>query len=178
MKEPVSVLFSRRVRKRREADFEAWARGVTAAAQGFPGHVSASVLRVPGSGDYHVLYTFTDRSTLNAWLDSGERARWMAKVGEMTEAERGLQRMTGLETWFTLPGDDVPPRKPPPRWKMWLVTVAAIYPLILALFGVLAPRIADLPLPLRALIFPLVLVTLMTYAVMPLVSRLLRRWLA
>jgi antibiotic biosynthesis monooxygenase (ABM) superfamily enzyme len=34
-----------------------------------------------------------------------------------------------------------------------------------------------LPLPLRALTFPLVLLTLMTFVVMPVVTRFLRRWL-
>jgi antibiotic biosynthesis monooxygenase (ABM) superfamily enzyme len=34
-----------------------------------------------------------------------------------------------------------------------------------------------LPLPLRALVFPLVLLTLMTFVVMPVVTRVLRRWL-
>jgi antibiotic biosynthesis monooxygenase (ABM) superfamily enzyme len=36
---------------------------------------------------------------------------------------------------------------------------------------------AGLPFPLRALSFPLVLLTLMTFVVMPVVTRLLRRWL-
>jgi hypothetical protein len=41
-------------------------------------------------------------------------------------------RLTGLETWFRLPGGDVPTMKPPPRWKMWLVSIVAVYPLVLA----------------------------------------------
>lgn len=91
--------------------------------------------------------------------------------------ERSPQ-VTGLETWFRLPEVKVETMKPPPRWKMWLVTVAAIYSLILALFSLLSPLIAEWPLPLRALIFPLVLVTLMTYIVMPALTRVLRRWLS
>jgi antibiotic biosynthesis monooxygenase (ABM) superfamily enzyme len=39
------------------------------------------------------------------------------------------------------------------------------------------PRMVGLPLPLRALLFPLVLLTLMTFVVMPVVTRVLRRWL-
>lgn len=178
MDEPVSVLWSRRVKSGREADFETWAHGITAEARDFPGHLGASVLNVPGSSEYHVLYTFVDRLSLEAWLDSNERAGWMADVGELTEEEQDLQKVTGLETWFKLPGTRTATMKPPPRWKMWLVTVAAIYPLILALFSLLSPFIAGWPLPLRALIFPLVLVTLMTYIVMPAITRLLRRWLA
>jgi len=50
------------------------------------------------------------------------------------------------------------------------------YPLSL-LFQALVPHLNWLPVPLRALALPVVLVTLMTYAIMPFVTRLLRRWL-
>jgi antibiotic biosynthesis monooxygenase (ABM) superfamily enzyme len=176
--EHVTILWSRRVRGGREAEFETWAHGITAAARTFPGHLSTSVLNVPGTSDYHVLYTFADRPSLDTWLDSDQRASWMAQVERMTEEERPVQRVTGLETWFTLPRPGVATMKPPPRWKMWLVTVAAIYPLILALFSLLTPVIAEWPLPLRALAFPIVLVTLMTYVVMPTLTRALHRWLS
>jgi antibiotic biosynthesis monooxygenase (ABM) superfamily enzyme len=175
--EPVTVLYSRRVKPGREADFEAWARGIVAAARQFPGHLGASVLDAPGSHEYHILFSFADPRSLRAWLDSDERRRWLAGVGELLEADRGLQQLTGLETWFKLPGANVPTMKPPPRWKMWLVSVVAVYPLVLAFQALLVPRMTGLPLPLRALVFPLVLLTLMTFVVMPVVTRLLHRWL-
>jgi antibiotic biosynthesis monooxygenase (ABM) superfamily enzyme len=173
----VTVLYSRRVKPGREADFEAWARGIVAAARQFPGHLGASVLDAPGSREYHILFSFADRRSLRAWLDSEERRRWLARGGELLEADRGLQQLTGLETWFKLPGANVPTMKPPPRWKMWLVSIVAVYPLVLAFQALLVPRMAGLPLPLRALMFPLVLLTLMTFVVMPVVTRVLRRWL-
>jgi antibiotic biosynthesis monooxygenase (ABM) superfamily enzyme len=175
--DPVTVLYSRRVKPGREADFEAWARGIVAAARQFPGHLGASVLDAPGSREYHILFTFADRRSLRAWLDSEERRRWLARVGELLEADRGLQQLTGLETWFKLPGANVPTMTPPPRWKMWLVSLVAVYPLVLAFQVLVVPRMARLPLPLLALVFPLVLLTLMTFVVMPMVTRALRRWL-
>jgi uncharacterized protein len=175
--DPVTVLYSRRVKPGREADFEAWARGIVAAARQFPGHLGASVLDAPGSREYHILFTFADRRSLRAWLDSDERRRWLVRVGELLEADRGLQQLTGLETWFKLPGSNVPTMTPPPRWKMWLVSLIAVYPLVLAFQALVVPRMAWLPLPLRALVFPLVLLTLMTFVVMPMVTRALRRWL-
>ena len=175
--DPVTVLYSRRVKPGREADFEAWARGIVAAARQFPGHLGASVLDAPGSREYHILFTFADRRSLRAWLDSDERRRWLVRVGELLEADRGLQQLTGLETWFKLPGSNVPTMTPPPRWKMWLVSLVAVYPLVLAFQVLVVPRTARLPLPLRALVFPLVLLTLMTFVVMPMVTRALRRWL-
>jgi uncharacterized protein len=175
--DPVTVLYSRRVKPGREAAFEAWAHGIVAAARQFPGHLGASVLDAPGSREYHILFSFADRRSLRAWLDSPERHRWLARVDELLEADRGLQQLTGLETWFKLPGSNVPTMKPPPRWKMWLVSMVAVYPLVLALQVLVVPRMSGLPLPLIALVFPLVLLTLMTFVVMPVVTRLLRRWL-
>ena len=174
---PVTVLYSRRVKPGREAAFEAWAHGIVAASRQFPGHLGASVLDVPGSREYHILFSFADRKSLRAWLDSEERRRWLARVGELIEADQGLQQLTGLETWFKLPGSNVPTMKPPPRWKMWLVSIIAVYPLVLAFQALVVPRMAGLPFPLRALMFPLVLLTLMTFVVMPVVTRVLRRWL-
>jgi hypothetical protein len=171
------VLYSRRVKPGREADFEAWARGILAAARQFPGHLGASVLDAPGSRERHILFSFADRRSLRAWLDSDERRRWLARVEELLEADRGLQQLTGLETWFKLPGANVPTMKLPPRWKMWLVSIVAVYPLVLAVQVLVVPRMAGLPFPLRALLFPLVLLTLMTFVVMPVVTRLLRHWL-
>jgi len=175
--EPVTVLYSRRVKPGREGDFEVWAHGIVAASRQFPGHLAASVLDDPGSREYHILFSFTDRRSLRAWLDSEERRRWLAQVADLLEADQGLQQLTGLETWFELPGANGPTMKPPPRWKMWLVSIVAVYPLVLAFQALVVPRMAGLPFPLRALSFPLVLLTLMTFVVMPVVTRLLRRWL-
>jgi antibiotic biosynthesis monooxygenase (ABM) superfamily enzyme len=89
------VLYSRRVKPGREAAFKAWAHGVTAAARQFPGHLGASVLDAPDSRDYHILFTFADRKSLRAWLDSDERRQWLARVGELIEADRGPEARRG-----------------------------------------------------------------------------------
>lgn len=85
-----------------------------------------------------------------------------------------MQKTIGLEIWFELPGLDT--SRPPPRWKMWIVTVVMIHPLSLA-FQFLVPHLGWMPVPLRALALPVVLVTAMSLAIMPVVTRLLRRWL-
>jgi antibiotic biosynthesis monooxygenase (ABM) superfamily enzyme len=61
-------VFSRRVKPGRQADFHAWAHGVTAAAHQFPSHLGAAVPDVSGSRDYHTLYTFADRASLEPAL--------------------------------------------------------------------------------------------------------------
>jgi uncharacterized protein len=175
--DPVTAVFSRRVRPGHGAEFEDWAHGVIEAATRYPGHLGASVLHEPGSPSYHVVYKFTDRDRFRSWVESDERNRWLAKVERLTEDDPELQETTGLETWFDLPGPDGAPRRPPRRWKLWLVSLLAGYPLVVLFQWLLGPLIEDWPLPLRAALFPLVLLTMMTYVVMPMATRLLRRLL-
>jgi uncharacterized protein len=176
--DPVTAVFSRRVRPGREAEFEDWAHGVIAAATRWPGHLGASVLHEPDSPWYHLVYKFTDRDRFRAWVESEERDHWLGQVERLTEdTERELQETTGLETWFDLPGTAAAPRRPPPRWKMWMVSLVAVYPLVVLFQWVLAPRVERMPLLVKAALFPLVLLTLMTFVVMPLVTRVLRPWL-
>jgi antibiotic biosynthesis monooxygenase (ABM) superfamily enzyme len=88
-----------------------------------------------------------------------------------------VQQRTGLEAWFCVPGHAAQTIKPPPRWKQWLVSLAAVYPLVLLFQAFIAPRIKDWPVEAKSAVLPLCVLTLLTYVVMPPVSRLLRGWL-
>lgn len=128
-----------------------------------------------GSRDFHVVHQFDTRRDLRSWLDSDERRRWLRHARELAATRTAVQHRTGLETWFHVPSEAT--MRPPPRWKMWLISLVAVYPLTLAFQAFIVPLTASWPLPLRAAMFPLVLLTTMTYVVMPLVTRMLRRWL-
>ena len=93
----------------------------------------------------------------------------------MCEGDRKEQQLTGLETWFTLP--DKAPMKPPPRHKMALVTLLAVYPIVNLLNAFVIPHLTALHPMIRALVVCIAIVVLMTYMVMPLLTRLLFRWL-
>jgi antibiotic biosynthesis monooxygenase (ABM) superfamily enzyme len=156
-----------------EDEFEKWAHGINDAAARRPGHQGATWLRSEGTANrYYTVVNFTDQEHLRAWMDSAERGEWMHRLDGIAKQHR--HHATGLETWFSLPGEE---DDAPPRWKMALVTLLAVYPLSL-LFQVLAAPVAQKwPLPLRAATFPLIMVPLLTYAVMPGVSRTFRAFL-
>jgi antibiotic biosynthesis monooxygenase (ABM) superfamily enzyme len=157
----------------REAEFEAWAHDMTAAATRHEGHLGAAWLRpdAPG-GAYQVVVRFTSAELLEQWMSSEERAQHLAKLEGIATAES--LRKTGLETWFSLPGQSV---LPPPKWKMALVTLAAIYPLSILFNWLVVPSVKTWPLAAHAALFPLALVPLLTFLIMPRLSRLLRQWL-
>ena len=172
-REPVTAVFSRRVKPGREAEYAGLAEGVTTASAGFRGQLAATILH--DGRDYALVYTFESPDTLDAWLDSDIRRAFVVAADELAESHRRLQSKSGLETWFTLPGKAT--IKPPPRWKMWLVSFVVLYPLVVCFQEWLTPALKSWPLFLRSAIFPLVLLTTMTYVVMPVVTRMTRRWL-
>lgn len=67
--------------------------------------------------------------------------------------------------------------KRPPRYKLFLLTWLAIYPLITLILHLFAQPLNLLPLPIRTLVLTGVLVYLMTYWVMPRLMKLFRNWL-
>ena len=85
-----------------------------------------------------------------------------------------MTRSGGIEIPDRAPGVPGPPAR---RWKTWVVSLVGLYPLVLGFLGFIAPHVAQWPLPARAALMPLVLLTLMTYVIMPFLTRLMRWWL-
>ena len=172
--EPVTVTVARRVAPGMEPEFEQWYDGIIACAARFPGFLGAGILRPREAGqDWHVVYRFADRSALQRWEVSSERADWLDRAHTFAE-ETGVQRVSGLETWFSLPGRTAPA---PPKWKMAAVTLVAIIPLVLLMNVSVLPLLDGWPLIARTLIFSGTLTLLMTWVVMPRLTRLFRRFL-
>jgi hypothetical protein len=65
----------------------------------------------------------------------------------------------------------------PPRYKVFLLTWLAIYPLITGIFLLFGKQLSLLPVPIRTLLLTGVLVYLMTYIVMPWLMAAFHNWL-
>jgi uncharacterized protein len=167
---------TRRVKPGHEPFYEQFLAGIIAAASEFPGHLGVEVFRPQSaaSGEYRTVYRFDSEEHLRAWLDSDEHAAWLERAEPHVIGPMRTSFVTGLETWFTLPGHS---GSAPPPYKMALVTWITIFPLITAIVAITGPRLKDLPLVLRLAITTALTVPLMTWVVMPRVTRLLRGWL-
>jgi antibiotic biosynthesis monooxygenase (ABM) superfamily enzyme len=116
------------------------------------------------------------------WENSSIRNEWLQKGRELVDADPDVQKFTGLEFWFTpyfKKSSPSIPLSPPPRYKMVIVTIPVISILLLTL----VPQIHILtemlliPYPIRLTIALTITVILMTYLIMPLLTKLLRPWL-
>jgi antibiotic biosynthesis monooxygenase (ABM) superfamily enzyme len=174
---PVTAVASRRVKQGREQEFEEWASGILAAANEAPGYLGSEVLRPSDNEDddeYKIVFRFDHASNLRAWEVSDERHRWLRRAEPLVHEEK-VHVLTGLETWFTLPTK--PGEPAPPRYKMVIVSWLAIFPIVTLIFSVFGQWLNLLPMLLRTLVFTAVMVTLMTYVVMPRMTRLFSFWL-
>jgi antibiotic biosynthesis monooxygenase (ABM) superfamily enzyme len=174
---PVTVCVRQHVKRGREREFEAWLAGVGHAAAQFEGHQGLNVLRPSRSAspEYVYIFRFDSYAHLQRWETSPECHAWVQRPGELTEGKGTKQVLTGLEYWFTLPA--MPGLPPPPRYKMVLVTLLAIYPLSTLLTTMFSPWLLRLPPLPRGLTVSVALVLLMTYVVMPRLTRLFAHWL-
>ena len=174
---PVTTTVTRRVKPGHESFYEQFLEGIIAAASRFPGHLGVEVFRPESgsAGEYRVVYRFDTGEHLRAWLDSEERAAWLERAEPHVIGPMRTQFLTGLETWFTVPG--LPATPPPPPYKMALVTWMTIFPLITLVVIVLGPLLGRLAQVPGLAITTAVAVPIMTWLVMPRVTRLLRGWL-
>ncbi|HET7273226.1 MAG TPA: antibiotic biosynthesis monooxygenase [Rubrobacter sp.] len=173
---PVTAIASRRVKPGKEQEFEEWVSGILAAAAEYPGYLGSNVMRPsdPDDDEFQILFKFDHASNLKRWEKSSERQAWLRKVQPLVH-EENVRVLTGLETWFTLPSR--PGEPAPPRYKMAVVTWIAVFPLATAIFALTHPLLGGLPTVLRTLVFTLIMVTTMTYVVMPRMTRLFSFWL-
>ena len=171
--EPVTTVVFRTVRAGREGDFEAAARAANRTVKDAVGHRGVDVLAPPpGQRLYTVLLRFDSVETLRRWQESPEYAALLETMAPLCEPQRETRALTGMEGWIAVPG-----RAPPPRWKSVVVSFLAAYPTIAFLQAVVLPRFDFLPSAAQGLVLGLLMCIALTYAVMPLLTRALARWL-
>ena len=191
MGNPVTVAVRRETTPERSADAVAWIDEGLHLARNFNGCLGGGLMR-DADHDHvlHVIYTFRDEQALDEWERSVERQRWL-ELGESLVLDVRVQRRTGIEGWFDGPvltrqvnertgrARAIGVRSAPLRWKQACAIWLGMLPMNLLVGWLIsmAPWWIELPLPLRAVIQVSLLAPAMTFAVMPMVTRILRPWL-
>ena len=129
------------------------------------------------STTYTLVLRFDTLEHAQDWLQSAARKALVAEIEPHLQTSESIDIETGLEFWFRTP----PGTKPPSRFKQSLVTLAVLYPLTLILpplVGLSTAWSAWLSLgPVRTLITDALVVGLLSYVLMPRVTRWLSRWI-
>ena len=176
--EPVAVLTLRTVKPGFEEKFEAELHDFISRSLHTAGQLGVSVVRpVPESGshEYGIFRRFNNSDSRDRFYGSPLFQQWELTVAKLTEGGPHRQELSGLETWFTLPGQRAV--VPPPRWKMALVTVVAVWPVSMLVPWLLNPLTVKLHVLMQAFLVAVGIVILLTWVVMPVLVRILKPWL-
>jgi uncharacterized protein len=175
--EPITVVFNVEISASDEPQFKALMSNVIEAAKGFKGFRGKHFFYSKSSGkiNYNILMQFDNLKDLKHWEGSAVRQQFREKVNQLIGGTPSYHYLTGLESWFALGVNK--PIIPPPRYKIALLTWASAYCLLLIIFTIAGRYLSTLNMPLRVFIVSFVMVLAITYFVMPLLTRFLKRWL-
>lgn len=173
----VTTVVRRRVRHGREADYETWLARLQADAAHLDGFLGAEVHppRSTAERTYTSIFRFASLERRDAFQRSDLNQRALHDVVDLVEADPIWDTYTGLELWFTPPPGTIAPQ--PVRWRMALLLGTVVYLLVLIFGTIASATLGDLPSPLRLAIVIAVEITLMTYVLLPHLTRRLARWI-
>lgn len=171
----LTVVVARRIHAGREGEYESLMRDFVAWSLARPGHQGLHILRPPPEErDYTVVSRFSDEAARRAYTDSPEYRQWMTRLAPLTDGDPRIQELTGLEGLVTMPGHEL---QRSPTWKLAIATFLGVLPTSLFLEQVLLPRLSALPWVFRSTLFAAAMVAMLSWIIMPLVTRALHKWL-
>lgn len=173
----VTVVVSREVLGGRTSEYEDRLKKLLSDAASLPGYLGAAITRPTPGGKavFTSVFRFASVESLQAFEESDLRRQFLLDIAPLVAAPAQWQRMSGLEFWFTPPAGAVVPQ--PSRWRMCVVLIVVVYGLVLSIGSGVNWALADAPFPLRLLVTIGIEVPLMTYLLMPRITRWLARWI-
>jgi len=178
--EGATVVITHRIKEGKQALYEAWLDEIAPICKSAKGEIDWHIIRpIAGlTGTYTVILRFDTHENLENWMYSDVRKKLVDKVRPFLAKDDDFFIRSGLDFWFTPEGAKT---KLPVRWKQFLVTWSAIFPLSLLGPFVIIPLLHKSGMPqdryLDALCVTGVVVFLMVYVVMPRYTKLVHRWL-
>jgi hypothetical protein len=172
----ITIVVSRVVNPGHEQEYETWVKKLSEAARQAPGNTGVTILvPTPGkTGLHHVVMRFADEKSMHQWETSYIRQKLSHEADAFSRRSR--QEATGLETWFSIP--ECPELEAPPQWKMAIVTFLAVFVLSVVILKLLKWIIPNMNFYLESAIVAALLVSILTWIVMPFLSRyVFRKWL-
>ncbi|MEO1053337.1 MAG: antibiotic biosynthesis monooxygenase [Bacteroidota bacterium] len=172
-----TVVVSHFVKPGKEKAFEEALKRVIQKAKDYEGYEGIQTIQLSNKveNEYMLLVRFDTEPHYQTWAASATRRAWVQELKEYITRKSEVRCQEGLEFWFSLPHETAP--TPPKKWKMALLTWMVIYPSVLGLSTLVGFYLGSMPLFLRMLLVSIILVSLMTYIIMPKITSLFASWI-
>jgi len=114
---------------------------------------------------YQLVQGFATPADLQRWQTAPEHAQWRERLERVACGAASSLPLHGLQTWSAPP---LPaPIMVPPKWKLTVVSWLGIFPLVAVSLGLLGPLLQSWPYLARIFVVTVLVVSLMSYVVMP-----------
>ncbi|MGD1838212.1 MAG: antibiotic biosynthesis monooxygenase [Nitrososphaeraceae archaeon] len=184
--DPVTVIVKRIAKNGKIQEFEEWLSEISKEVARQEGFMGTDIIRPTSDAselEYVIIFRFDNYDNLSKWEKSSIRNEMLQNGRKLVEKDPDVQKFTGLEFWFTpyLKNESSPmiPLQSPPRYKMVIVTIPVISILLLTFVPQIhfLTEMLSIPFPIRLVIAITITVLLMTYVIMPILTKLLKSWL-
>ena len=140
----------------------------------FPGFISCDLFPAePGVQDEAiVVFSFESRAELDDWFASQERARVLARIEPLLDDSPTTNVVGGFAGWFAPVGG-----RAVPTWKQAALVLLALYPTALVIGALRDAVLPDLPGPVATLIGNAGGVLVLSWFLMPVLTRRFASWL-
>ncbi len=159
-------------------EYEEWLQKINTQVSKATGFFSVDVIKPKNhtQPEYVIILKFDSYSNLKKWVDSIEYKKLIneAKIFQIHIDKD--QQTQGMELWFSRP-DNQHYYPKPKYYKRVLMGIMVVYPLSTVIKVVVSPYIGELPEATRTFIIVFIMSSLMTWPVMPYLTRLLNGWL-
>lgn len=169
---PIHIAITRKVLPGKEEEFKEALRHFLGESFVHDGvHGASMITGLPGadSREIGILRTFKDETERDEFYNSEHFRKWEEYASTLTE-EPVYRELHGLEAWFRSP-------VAPPRWKMAVVTLCGVLPTSIFLSLTVGPMVKDFPMLIRLFIIAALMVGLLTWVVMPVLTRTMKEWI-
>ncbi|WP_411824597.1 antibiotic biosynthesis monooxygenase [Leptospira sp. 'Mane'] len=175
-----TAVITHRIFPGKENDYENWLNQIAPLCKKSIGHLDWQMIRpIPTlTSTYTVIIRFDSTDHLNKWMTSVERSNLIAEIAPVLADNDSFVIQSGLDFLF--------PYNPritasPLRWKQFLITWSAIFPLVNLVPLAILPPLRSLNLPQNrsfdSLIVTGTIVFLMVYLIMPIYTKSIKNWL-
>ncbi len=175
-----TVVITHHVINGKQHEYEDWLNEIGPICRSSAGHIDWQIIRpIPNiTYSYTVVIRFDTIENLRKWMESKERKRLIEKVRPLLAKDDNYQIKSGLEFLFAPENEKT---KIPVRWKQYLVTWSAIYPLSMIIPLIFQPLLRMTNTPqirfVDSFFVTGVIVFLMVYLVMPHYTKWIKKWL-
>jgi len=173
--QPIHVAITRRIKPGCEQEFQTALKEFFSRSLAEKGVRGAAMLVPPpgsASNEYGIIRSFASIADRDAFYASPLYREWKKRVAPLSNGEPDARELHGLEAFFRQDS-----RPLPPKWKMAIATYLGVVPTIMTLALTLGPLIRSWNFVLNNLVFNACVVVLLTWVVMPLITRALQGWL-